>query len=168
MRLILGSGSPRRKELLAQLGIIPDAILPPDIDEEPKRGELPRPYAARLAREKAEAVPSDPDDIVLCADTTVAIGRRMLPRLDRIPAAQREQWVLQRRVDLNTMIVDGFLSHKRRVVADLGAYIQYDWDGSAFTHFAVGGFITRATNRGLKVNVSGGGIQVPVFFEQGR
>lgn len=78
MKLILGSGSPRRKELLAQLGIIPDAILPPDIDEEPKRGELPRPYAARLAREKAEAVPSDPDDIVLCADTTVAIGRRIL------------------------------------------------------------------------------------------
>ena len=43
MRLILGSASPRRKELLAQLGIVPDAILPPDIDETPKRGELPRP-----------------------------------------------------------------------------------------------------------------------------
>ena len=78
MRFILGSGSPRRKELLAQLGITPDAILPPDIDEDPKRGELPRPYAARLAREKAQAVPAGPDDIVLCADTTVAIGRRIL------------------------------------------------------------------------------------------
>ncbi|MEY4697275.1 MAG: septum formation protein Maf, partial [Pseudomonadota bacterium] len=53
MKLILGSGSPRRKELLAQLGIVPDAILPPDIDEDPRKGELPRPYAARLAREKA-------------------------------------------------------------------------------------------------------------------
>ena len=60
MRFILGSGSPRRKELLAQLGITPDAILPPDIDEDPKKGELPRPYCARLAREKALAVLAGP------------------------------------------------------------------------------------------------------------
>jgi septum formation protein len=78
MRFILGSGSPRRKELLAQLGIIPDAILPPDINEDPAKGELPRPYCARLAREKALAVQADTDDIVLCADTTVALGRRIL------------------------------------------------------------------------------------------
>ena len=78
MKLILGSGSPRRKELLAQLGIVPDAIRPPDIDEDPRKGELPRPYAARLAREKAAAVVAGPDDIVLCADTTVALGRRIL------------------------------------------------------------------------------------------
>lgn len=78
MKLILGSGSPRRKELLAQLGIVPDAILPPDIDEDPRKGELPRPYAARLAREKAAAVAAGDDDIVLCADTTVALGRRIL------------------------------------------------------------------------------------------
>jgi septum formation protein len=78
MRLILGSASPRRKEILAQLGIVPDLILPPDIDEDPRKGELPLPYAARLAREKALAVPADPDDIVLCADTTVALGRRIL------------------------------------------------------------------------------------------
>ena len=78
MRFILGSGSPRRKELLAQLGIVPDAITPPDIDEDPKKGELPRPYCARLAREKAAAVQAGPEDIVLCADTTVALGRRIL------------------------------------------------------------------------------------------
>ena len=78
MNFILGSGSPRRKELLAQLGIIPDAILPPDIDETPRKAELPRPYCARLAREKAAAVPAGPEDIVLCADTTVALGRRIL------------------------------------------------------------------------------------------
>ncbi|MBU9697289.1 Maf family protein [Rhodobacteraceae bacterium HSP-20] len=78
MKLILGSGSPRRKELLAQLGIVPDAILPPDIDEDPRKGELPRPYAARLAREKAAAVAAGEDDVVLCADTTVALGRRIL------------------------------------------------------------------------------------------
>ncbi|MDO8984270.1 nucleoside triphosphate pyrophosphatase [Cypionkella sp.] len=78
MRFILGSGSPRRKELLAQLGIIPDAILPPDINEDPHKGELPRPYCARLAREKALAVMASPDDIILTADTTVALGRRIL------------------------------------------------------------------------------------------
>ncbi len=78
MRLILGSASPRRKELLAQLGIVPDAILPPDIDETPKRGELPRPYCARMAAEKAAAVQAGADDVVLCADTTVALGRRIL------------------------------------------------------------------------------------------
>lgn len=78
MRLILGSGSPRRKELLAGLGILPDLILPPDIDEVPRKGELPRPYCLRLAQEKARAVEAGPDDVVLCADTTVALGRRIL------------------------------------------------------------------------------------------
>lgn len=79
MRLILGSASPRRHDLLSQLGLTPDAVPPPDIDETPKKGELPRPYCARLAREKAAAVPGvGPDDVVLCADTTVALGRRIL------------------------------------------------------------------------------------------
>ena len=79
MRLILGSASPRRHDLLAQLGLTPDAVTPPDVDETPRKGELPRPYCARLAREKAAAVPgAGPEDVVLCADTTVALGRRIL------------------------------------------------------------------------------------------
>ena len=78
MRLILGSASPRRKELLAQLGIVPDAITPPDIDEDPKKGELPLPYCTRIARQKVLALAAGPDDLVLCADTTVALGRRIL------------------------------------------------------------------------------------------
>ena len=77
-RFILGSGSPRRLELLGQLGIVPDAVRPPDIDEDPAQGELPRPYCQRISREKAAAVKADPGDIVLCADTTVALGRRIL------------------------------------------------------------------------------------------
>lgn len=60
------------------MGLVPDLILPPDIDEDPRKGELPHPYAARLAREKALAVPAGPEDVVLCADTTVALGRRIL------------------------------------------------------------------------------------------
>jgi septum formation protein len=77
-RLILGSASPRRLELLAHIGVVPDAVLPPDIDEEPRPRELPRPYCVRLARAKAAAVVAGPDDVVLCADTTVAVGRRIL------------------------------------------------------------------------------------------
>ncbi|TCP39256.1 Maf family protein [Rhodovulum marinum] len=78
MRLILGSASPRRKELLAQIGVVPDAVRPADIDETPAKGELPRPYCARMAIEKARAVQAAPDELVLCADTTVALGRRIL------------------------------------------------------------------------------------------
>ena len=78
MAFILGSGSPRRLDLLAQLGVQPDAIRAPDIDETPLKGELPLPYCSRIARQKAEAVRAEQDDIVLCADTTVALGRRIL------------------------------------------------------------------------------------------
>lgn len=78
MRLILGSGSPRRREMLAQLGIAADDIRPPEIDETPAKGEQPRPYCIRMALEKAQAVQADADDIVLSADTTVALGRRIL------------------------------------------------------------------------------------------
>jgi len=78
VRLILGSGSPRRKELLGQIGVVADDIRPPDIDETPRKSEQPRPYCARMAREKVQAVTADADDIVLCADTTVALGRRIL------------------------------------------------------------------------------------------
>ena len=78
MAFILGSASPRRSELLAQMGLKPDDIRPADIDETPRPGELPRPYCARMAREKAQAVSAAGTDIVLCADTTVALGRRIL------------------------------------------------------------------------------------------
>ena len=78
MAFILGSGSPRRLDLLATLGVIPDAIAPPDIDETPQKGELPRPYCTRIALQKVQVVQADADDVVLCADTTVALGRRIL------------------------------------------------------------------------------------------
>lgn len=78
MRFILGSGSPRRAELLAGLGVVPDEIRSPDIDETPLKSELPRPYCTRMALEKVNAVPAGDGEIVLCADTTVALGRRIL------------------------------------------------------------------------------------------
>ena len=78
MRLILASASPRRRDLLAQIGVTPDLIRAPDIDETPVEGELPRPYCRRMAQEKAAAVEIGPGEVVLAADTTVALGRRIL------------------------------------------------------------------------------------------
>lgn len=73
--LILASASPRRRELLAQIGIIPDLVRDPGIDETPLPGELPRVLARRLARAKAVA---EPGAFVLAADTVVGVGRRIL------------------------------------------------------------------------------------------
>lgn len=145
MRLILGSGSPRRKELLAQLGLVPDAVLPPDIDETPKKGELPRPYALRLAREKALAVVAGPDDVVLCADTTVALGRRILGKpADAGEAAKfltdlggrRHQVITAVAVRRGTRIWTresvSAVKMKRLSDAELNAYLAGgDWRGKA-------------------------------------
>jgi len=77
-RLILGSGSPRRVEILRQIGVEPDEIRVPDTDEDPRSGELPRAYCRRVAATKAAAVPREAGELVLAADTTVALGRRIL------------------------------------------------------------------------------------------
>jgi septum formation protein len=83
MRLILASASPRRLDLLARIGVVPDAVVPADVDESVPRGELPRVHALRLAREKAQAVAEkEPDALVLGADTVVAVGRRILPKVE--------------------------------------------------------------------------------------
>ncbi|HEY0165344.1 MAG TPA: nucleoside triphosphate pyrophosphatase [Sphingomicrobium sp.] len=83
MRLILASASPRRLDLLARIGVTPDAVAPADIDESVLKGELPRVHAQRLAREKALAVAAQhPDALVLGADTVVAVGRRILPKVE--------------------------------------------------------------------------------------
>lgn len=88
-RFILGSGSPRRLELLAQIGVVPDDVRPPDIDEDPAKGEIPRTYVNRIAAEKVAAVSAEDDDIVLCADTTVALGRRIMGKpADEAEAAE--------------------------------------------------------------------------------
>jgi septum formation protein len=82
-RLILASASPRRLDLLARIGVTPDAVVPADIDESVPKGELPREHARRLAREKAQVVASEaPNALVLAADTVVAVGRRILPKVE--------------------------------------------------------------------------------------
>ncbi len=94
-RLVLASGSPRRLALLAQIGIEPDAVIPADIEETPKRNELPRALAQRLSAEKsaiATAIARKRHDLaptlVLAADTVVCVGRRILPKCEILDEAE--------------------------------------------------------------------------------
>nr|WP_255723121.1 Maf family protein [Thalassobius sp. Cn5-15] len=143
--MILGSGSPRRKELLGQIGVVADDIRPPDIDETPRKSELPRPYCARMAREKVQAVPAETDDIVLCADTTVALGRRIMGKPDNV--GQAAEFLLamsgrRHRVITAVAVRRGDQLWERDVVTDvrmkrlsdeeLNAYLATnDWQGKA-------------------------------------
>ncbi|WP_299790835.1 Maf family protein [uncultured Marivita sp.] len=145
MRLVLGSGSPRRRELLAQIGVEADDIRPPDIDEEPRPGELPRPYCVRLAREKALTIPAGDDEIVLSADTTVALGRRILGKpADAAEAAQFLYALSGRRHRVVTAVavrrgpqlwerdVVTQVKMKRLSDAEVNAYLASDdWRGKA-------------------------------------
>ncbi|WP_282092283.1 Maf family protein [Epibacterium ulvae] len=145
MAFILGSGSPRRLDLLAQLGIVPADVRPPDIDETPLRNELPRPYCMRVTRAKVKAVPAQDDDTVLCADTTVALGRRILgkPR-DAGQAAEyllalsgrRHQVItavaIRRGAHVWTKDVVSQVKMKRLSDEELNSYLATnDWQGKA-------------------------------------
>src|SRR3978361_1082676 len=95
-KLVLASGSPRRLSLLNQAGIEPDALRPADVDETPRRGDLPRACASRLARAKADAALKSVqlDDelrgaFILAADTVVAVGRRILPKAELVDEASQ-------------------------------------------------------------------------------
>lgn len=145
MKLILGSGSPRRLELLAQIGVAPDDVRPPDIDEDPLPGELPRPYCNRISRAKVDAVLSDEDDVVLCADTTVALGRRILGKpANKAEAAQFLRDLSGRRHRVITSVAvrrrnqiwqkDAVSTVRMKQLSDreLQAYLETgDWQGKA-------------------------------------
>lgn len=145
MRLILGSGSPRRRDLLAQIGVVADDTRPPEIDETPAKAELPRPYCARMARQKAWAVAAEDDDIVLCADTTVALGRRILGKPQDIGEAAQFLIALsgrRHRVITAVAVRRGARIWERDVVTtvqmkrlsdeELNAYLATnDWQGKA-------------------------------------
>lgn len=145
LKLILGSGSPRRLELLAQIGVTPHAVRPPDIDENVRKGEIPRAYVNRIAAEKATAVAITEDEIVLCADTTVALGRRILGKpQDATEAATFLRALSGRRHKVITAItvkrgdkiwkkdVQTTVAMKRLSNADINWYLGTgDWDGKA-------------------------------------
>ncbi len=93
LKLVLGSGSPRRLELLATLGLTPHDVRPPDIDETPLKGEVPRAYCHRITASKLAAIQAAKDEVVLCADTTVALGRRIMGKPD--DAGQAAEFLLK-------------------------------------------------------------------------
>jgi septum formation protein len=94
IKLVLASGSPRRMALLAQIGVEPDRLLPATIDETPLKKEPPRILARRLARDKAQAAAEllaaeeeFSGALILAGDTVVSVGRRILPKAERIEQA---------------------------------------------------------------------------------
>ncbi len=144
-RLILGSGSPRRLDLLAQIGVVPDDVRPPDIDEDPRPSELPRAYNLRIATEKVAAVTAEPGEIVLCADTTVAVGRRILGKpadaaeaaaFLRLMSGRRQKVITSvavRRGDQTwTRVVESAVRMKPLSEDEITAYLATDdWRGKA-------------------------------------
>ncbi|HWL04185.1 MAG TPA: Maf-like protein [Xanthobacteraceae bacterium] len=152
-KIVLASGSPRRLALLNQAGIEPDALKPADIDETPRRGELPRAYATRLARAKADAALEAVklDDMlkgafVLAADTVVAVGRRILPKAElRDEAAQCLRLLSGRnhrvytalclvtpREAFRQRLVETRLRFRRLSREDIDAYLASgEWQGKA-------------------------------------
>jgi len=152
-RLVLASGSPRRLTLLGQIGITPDALRPASIDETPRRGEMPRTLAARLARSKAETsrdqIAEDPglaDAIVLAADTVVAVGSRILGKPEVVEQAVASLELLSGRAHkvytgvcvispddrVRMRIVETRIRFKRLSRREIEAYIaSREWRGKA-------------------------------------
>lgn len=118
-RLVLASASPRRLELLAQVGVTPDAVAPQDVDETPRPGEVPRRYAERVAEAKAAAgAAADPEALVLAADTVVAAGRRILGKPADAAEAERFLRLLSGRAHMVITAVAlrrGQVARRRRV-----------------------------------------------------
>ncbi len=167
-KLVLASGSPRRLALVNQIGVEPDALRPTDVDETPKRGELPRACATRLARSKADAalaMVSIDDELkgsyILAADTVVAVGRRILPKAEMLDeAAQCLRLLSGRNHRVHTAVslvtpnetfrqrhVETRVRFKRLSDQDIEAYLASgEWRGMAGGYAAqgiAGGFIVK-------------------------
>ena len=176
MRLVLASASPRRLDLLARIGVVPDAVIPAEIDEAPRPGELPIPYAERMAAEKAAAVhAAEPEALVLAADTVVAAGRRILPKAETEADARAALGLLSgRRHRVHSAVTllapDGAARHrlattivafKRLDPPELDAYLASgEWRGKA------GGYAIQGRAEALVRFLSGshsGVVGLPLF-----
>jgi septum formation protein len=149
-KLVLASASPRRLSLLEQIGVVPDRVLPPDIDESLRRDEVPAAYAARVASEKAQAAAlmmgGDPQALVLAADTVVCVGRRIIPKPENEKEAAQALSLLSgrghrvmtavalRRGDgrIHQRLVETRLAFKRLSHSEQAAYLASgEWRGKA-------------------------------------
>jgi septum formation protein len=174
MRLILASASPRRLDLLARIGVVPDAVVPAEIDETPLRGERPIFYARRMAAAKAAAV-AGAGGLVLAADTVVAVGRRILPKTETEDEARAALSLLSgRRHRVHSAVTltgaDGQARHRlsTSIVAftrlgeqELAAYLDSgEWRGKA------GGYAVQGRAEALVRMISGsysGVVGLPLF-----
>jgi septum formation protein len=172
--LILASASPRRRELLARLGIEPARVVHADIDETPRKGELPRGYAMRMAREKASAV-SGGQAQVLAGDTVVAVGRRILPKAEDEATARRCLELLSGRRhrvlsavaltgpdgSLRERVSETQVRFKRMSEEEIRSYLASgEWQGKA------GGYAIQGSAEGLIAWISGshsGVVGLPLF-----
>ena len=172
--LILASASPRRRELLARLGMEPARVVHADIDETSRKGELPRDYAQRMAREKAAAV-DVADAFVLAGDTVVAVGRRILPKAeDEVTARQCLELLSGRRHrvlsavalrapggTLRERLSETQVRFKRLSHEEIAAYLAGgEWHGKA------GGYAIQGSAEGLIAWISGshsGVVGLPLF-----
>ena len=163
VRLILASASPRRLELLARIGIVPDAVVAAEIDETPAKGELPIPYARRMAAAKAAAL-AEAGALVLAADTVVAAGRRILPKAESEDEARASLALLsgrRHRVHSAVTLIDGagrarhrlatsIVAFKRLGADELAAYLAGgEWRGKA------GGYAIQGSAEALIRRLSG-------------
>ena len=172
--LVLASASPRRRELLARLGLTPAAINPADIDETPHKGELPRDYAKRMAREKAQAAASG-DGHVLAGDTVVAAGRRILPKAEDEATARKCLELLSGRRHrvlsaialrapdgaVRERLSETMVMFKRLSSAEIDAYLASgEWEGKA------GGYAIQGIAEGLISRIQGshsGVVGLPLY-----
>lgn len=172
--LVLASASPRRRELLTRLGVEPAEIRAADIDETPRKGERPRDYARRMAREKAEAVVSDACH-VLAGDTVVAVGLRVLPKTETEAEARRCLELLSGRRHrvfsavalrypdgtLRERLSETVVRFKPLTREEIAAYLAGgDWEGKA------GGYAIQGSAEGLIAWISGshsGVVGLPLF-----
>ncbi len=172
--LILASASPRRRELIARLGVTPAAVNPADIDETPRKGELPRDYAKRMAREKAEAAASN-DGHVLAGDTVVAAGRRILPKAEDEATARKCLELLSGRRHrvlsaialrapdgtIRERLSETVVMFKRLSAQEIDAYLASgEWEGKA------GGYSIQGIAEGLISRIQGshsGVVGLPLY-----
>lgn len=144
---ILASASPRRVNLLRQIGIVPDQIIPADIDETPLKSERPRQLVARLAEQKVTAIAKDhPGSFILAADTVVACGRRIMPKADTVEEARKFLELLSGRRhrvigglaiispegEMRGRVVETAVAFKNISPKELDTYLAEDeWQGKA-------------------------------------
>ncbi len=143
-----------QKKLLGKTGILGTSILP----------------AQLLSKSTMSTQEMKRDQVLKFTDgyggKHVFMNQDILEKIKKIPRSEYHEWVLQKKTKLNLIELDGILSRPKQAISDLGVFVEFDWSKDRFQHFEVGGLMSRATNKSLKVNVSSGGCQVAILLDR--